>query len=685
MTTLHGDAIDDIRELRLTSFEPTIARDASDDAAVRTRFRMLYATDEPARVRGNDQTVQVANALGEILAAKTPARLEGASRDLSSYQGESRRLRQVSAFEGIPRLWGVGSAAGRPVLVCEWVDGVTVRDVADKLRHQAPSAIAALARDVMAVLARVAELDRPLAHGSIDADAVLIRTDRRTLQRQCDERSFDVCLLDFGAVSSGATPAGDVAATNALVRELALSNGEKGLLDTLDLSGNGPACGKALAHMLRRGLAGKRKKDASASTAADWRDAYAAIADERPGDLAVRTVSRRRFAVAAGIGAVAALAVGSGVVAWLASRPRGSSLEPLRSAAWDGSTGLLWVQDADTGLWGLLDTESHWAVKPAFEDAGNEEHCFSEGLMAACADPDSDEGYGYVDGYGAWAIDPQFSLAGDFHDGLAVCCTMAKSGDILYHAHGYIDTSGDWVIEPGFLEAADFSEGLAACCNVETKLYGYVDGSGAWAIEPTFVDAGAFSEGLAACASDAGLYGYIDKTGQMVISPRFSWAHAFSEDLAVCAEDVEKGYGYVNSAGAWVIEPRFVFASEFSQGLARCAEGSRAGDSFGPSGYVNSRGAWVIEPRFARAADFSEGLAACAEDLDGLVGYIDTAGEWAIEPRFEEACDFANGLAAVKDPRTSLWGFVDANGDWAAGDGPRFANVGWPADRRTLM
>lgn len=379
-----------------------------------------------------------------------------------------------------------------------------------------------------------------------------------------------------------------------------------------------------------------------ATTAGASQQAHSSVRGTRNAQPAARPIPRRRFvAAAAGIATVAVVGGLAGALRpweWLGenaadgepeARDRGSSGG---TVAYEGGT-LLLAQDADTMLWGYVNSQRQWVVAPQFEKTPG---FFSEGL--AFAQDDNTGLFGYIDYNGAWAIEPRFSTAGTFfEDGLAPV-----------QAHGEYD-----------------------------DLLGWVDKTGAWAIEPFCQSGGAFREGFASFSLDeatstAARYGFINTKGNTIIEPKFFEAGAFSsEGLAACAEHVSS-WGWVDSTGAWAIEPSFWRAERFSDGLAAAMEPWSE-----LWGYVDTSGAWAIEPTFASARGFSAGMAAVKDAESARWGCIDAAGTWVVEPVFTQLGEFSHGLAPAQDARSQMFGYIDDQGQWVIS--PTFASVGLPA------
>jgi hypothetical protein len=319
-------------------------------------------------------------------------------------------------------------------------------------------------------------------------------------------------------------------------------------------------------------------------------------------------------------------------------------------------------------------------------------------LLPAPADSGEDALWGFIDTNGKWVIKPQFQDAYRFHDGLALV--------ELHGKWGFVNQSATLVIPARFTEAYEFSGGLARVATgpaqdpsqtlklfLTASGYGFIDKTGKMVIAPTWNDAGDFSEGLAPVMKGESC-GYIDTRGRLVIPLKFGLATSFSEGLAaVCGKD---GWGYIDKTGAWAIQPVSdnAILSEiglpdetwqlpvrsFQGGLAPVALDKPATE-FPPIGgwrYIDKTGKKAAAGQtFNRAGEFSEGLATVQDSKSEKWGFIDTSGKIVIEPQFEGSVDqyvrsnqgFHQGLAAAG--LNGKIGYIDKTGKWVIQ--PRFA------------
>lgn len=107
------------------------------------------------------------------------------------------------------------------------------------------------------------------------------------------------------------------------------------------------------------------------------------------------------------------------------------------------------AKDPITHVWGYIDKDGTWVIKPQFEVA----YSFSQGL-AMVLDPASDN-YGFIDKNGDWKIPPRFRLpdgnAGDLsytfdaNGRVFVVADLPDGSNSARNRYGWIDTDGNWV------------------------------------------------------------------------------------------------------------------------------------------------------------------------------------------------------------------------------------------------
>lgn len=122
---------------------------------------------------------------------------------------EYRNSLAVSHLKGLPRVLGLGNAKSKPIIVREYVNGITLAESMDQLPHIdlgartgiEPITVAAIAKAVLKTLINAQSLEGAFAHRDLSPRNIIIRTDKASLQQQVDSCCFDICLVDLGSAS----------------------------------------------------------------------------------------------------------------------------------------------------------------------------------------------------------------------------------------------------------------------------------------------------------------------------------------------------------------------------------------------------------------------------------------------------------------------------------------------------
>lgn len=145
----------------------------------------------------------------------------------------------------------------------------------------------------------------------------------------------------------------------------------------------------------------------------------------------------------------------------------------------------------DNNLWGYVDEEGKWVIKPKFSDAED----FSEGFAAVLLDGK----WGYIKSDGKWLVKPRFYDAGSFKYGIAVV-----EDDDFY----VIDKTGKIALAPGeklsLVKGTNGKYGLGVIYDdseTESRIR--------WVIKPQF-DEGFEWDSNIVVREDVGLWGIID-------------------------------------------------------------------------------------------------------------------------------------------------------------------------------
>lgn len=215
--------------LRLLDFEPARPLVAADRDAFKRRYSILFADDGAGRRGGLGLVRRVTNAYGEVLALKTLL-LPGMGTDylpagsgdpdatilsdrrqealLAAFRAEYESQRALQELACVPKLLGWGIADGAPAVLMEWVEGITLARAQEMLAiddadRVSPPVVAALGRDLYAVLDSLAGSEVPVVHRDVSPTNVMVRTSRRSVDQQVADGSFDLCLVDFGSSVAG--------------------------------------------------------------------------------------------------------------------------------------------------------------------------------------------------------------------------------------------------------------------------------------------------------------------------------------------------------------------------------------------------------------------------------------------------------------------------------------------------
>ncbi len=210
--------------VRIEGFEPVeYLADGAREGYLR-RFTTVFVDEASERRGGVGRVLRAANPRGERLALKFLVLPEGADEAAeaalrATFEEEFRAHQRLSGLRGFPRLYGRGLADGVPVVVMEWIEGLTLERAARQLAvddagRLSPLTAARIGRDLFDLLARMDLLKCGLAHRDISPANVMVETARLSLCDQVEEGVFELRLIDFG--SSAVLDEGSTAVTGRL-------------------------------------------------------------------------------------------------------------------------------------------------------------------------------------------------------------------------------------------------------------------------------------------------------------------------------------------------------------------------------------------------------------------------------------------------------------------------------------
>ena len=163
---------------------------------------------------GLGETRRVRTAAGDVLACKVmllPGRALFSSDDAygaevahreRAFREEYDALCRLSNFKGFVKAHAYGWLGDAPVILMEWVEGVSLADVMAKRGALQALAAAQVGRDLFHLLARLEWQADLFVHRDISPANVMVRTHGATFDEQMAVGAFDVCLIDFGSATT---------------------------------------------------------------------------------------------------------------------------------------------------------------------------------------------------------------------------------------------------------------------------------------------------------------------------------------------------------------------------------------------------------------------------------------------------------------------------------------------------
>lgn len=714
----------DMQIIELDSFVTAFPVQPGKESATKRRFMTLFAADEQVQVGGTSYVCKVQSFTGETFALKrlltasmlpTDANMTPEDRaritrgHAAAFYEEYKNQLLVSHMRGFPKLYGYGTIGDDPAIIMEWVEGVSVRDIARRRFLDGPPiathTIAEIGIAVLEALDGIERLDNTLAHRDISPANIMVRTNKTSLEDQIAAGSFDICLIDFGSASAYTPEDASFTIVSQVWRNGTPEYAPPEMLTQdiphIDKLRKSPAIDVfALCSVLYELYAGHTP----------WRigehpetSPFRLKTEHSAEELEVREQADAPFVYA----------IMSGLAVDQSERPSVHDLlkklriydapyQPETASAGDMAGGeadkgrdvrpTLRERVLPVGLYTPDSTKLEVArVADGGKRAGEDIPAFQKpkgitrrslivgGIALAAA---AIAGGGIV---ASLAPKPSFDFSG------YPSTDVIWDGGSLYPAMQLSDSS--WSLyqtgtgaraplgtdrEPG-----RFCCGLIKVHDAASDRYGFMTAAGsssagdlssAWAILPAFANAGDFSQtDFVAAVQDAesGLWGYADVHGNKAIAAAYSEASAFGSGYAAVREQGSTLWKLIDVSGAEKLAPRFLQLGTCSEeGLMAAAEQSTA-----RWGFVGLDGSWAIPETYPQVRRFSERLAACLmDDERGLWGYIATDGSAVIEARYSDARPFADGLAPAKDPKTQLWGLIDTTGAWHVE--PRYLSLG---------
>lgn len=730
--------------IEIDEFEPAFPVASSQRDEVMRRFSTLFLEKSHPRHYGSNGVVNKArNVYGEVFAVKrlradldaTPLPdippTRASSGAIAAFRKEYESQLAIANVKGFPKPYGFGSTDFGPLIVMEWVEGLSLNDLLEMhLKDPSilsdPSSIMAIGAELFSILANLDALASRPVHRDLSPSNVIIKTSNRSLDDQMASCDFDICIIDFGSTTLIDEHDPSFTAITSIVRHGTPEYAPPEMLtetlpNILELRQSPSIDIYAICSILYQALTGHTPYQLSehlgevpyllkAQTSPPpldipgYEKACSAIMQglsqdqaQRPSALQMRDIlmaacGKERMRSAPWDGSQAQSTSEDRLSPMMAMAKGGTSVRKASFAhavdqSGDGSS----AQDAIAGhsmsrrkflalgglgavllLGGGVAASlllSREEIEPQEDATAIGAPSYTGGTLYSAQDPTT-KLWGYLNAQREWVIAPSFqNVPGLFVDGLALIKDQ-HTGE-----YGYINEKGEWAIEPKYHTANMFGEGLAfvqAPYGEEAApRAGWIDQQGNWAIKPAYYGGGVFTNGLATFKSSntaASRWGYLDQSGNQVIEEQFMDAGSFADNGLALASLHIGLYGWIDKNGSWVIEPQYGKAQSFSEDLAGYME------TFSEKwGYIDSSGNEVLPPVYASARLFKSGLAACKDSDNKLWGFINKKGEWAIEPQFARAGDFAHGLAPAQDAESGNFGYIDDTGYWVIP--PQYSDV----------
>ena len=220
------------------------------------------------------------------------------------------------------------------------------------------------------------------------------------------------------------------------------------------------------------------------------------------------------------------------------------------------------AQEKEKALYGIVDSQGTWIVKPSFHYLGH----FANG---AAEYQDGENLVGLVDKTGTITVPARWQQIGYFNK---YGVTVAKQND----KWGLINSKGNWLVDPLNEDYWSPPSDGGPTAFKKSNRWGYVNSKGDWIIEPRFTDAASFSEGIAAVKDASGKTGLIDEKGNWILLPKFDTiASGFRDGRATVADEsgLFSRYGLIDKKGEIVVPVAFDGIEHTGSGIFRLKYG----------------------------------------------------------------------------------------------------------------
>lgn len=642
----------------LDTFEPAVAFDPAKRDESRRRFSMFLVQSEAGQ--GGTGVVQRAtNTAGEIFAIKrlhvsdtTDERIAAGMRAVLFE--EYRNQLTVSHLKGFPRVYGYGTSNGEPLIVMEWVEGSTLKNITPQLPHEdggvRGDAVAAIGVAVLSILNNVRHLDTGVAHRDISPRNIMVATSERSLQDQLATLDFDIRLIDFGSSTAlnpidptftvradvwrGGTP--EYAPPEMLTHDIAGIETRR-LSPTVDIYALSSVlyelyCGHTPFNLQALGTASPYRVKTEtafevpqARTAADEALISIIVAglavdqERRPSVEQMLDLLRRWQSSELGDWPTPEPVWGSGAMdAQTTYIGPGTSVDEPVPATFDTAQPVMFPLDDDVAA--PVDpfaAAPNAVAESAPLDNGHQDRAPYLPVPVVLEAPRA-----------AYGADAAVSAAASMPPAADTAAPVAQNAIFGGAAAGPSVSS----VSAGFSSAAS----AAPTAGAATKAAASVS-------RRAFLAAG----GLALTALAGG--------------GAFLLTHSSNSgsDTAVAADAKSE-----NNSSKSKKDSDSDSSDDTSPSSTISVEMRYAAQSDGKWGLIDDTGAWKVKPTYSDMRLYGAGLAAALDSSSGMWGYIDQDGQWAIEPQFSDTRPFNDYGAVAQDAQTSFWGVLNRQGKW---------------------
>lgn len=196
------------RLIKLDFFEPEgafVGPEEKEKAA--SNFKELF-TEGDVHEGGSGRVEKVSNANGKAFyALKMP--LSNSESAVLSFSEEIKNTKILSRQLGFPcpTFYGYGAIEGTPAFLVEWIEGETIVTASDLKsedhlgKRVTPKLVALLGISMLKIIERLSFDEGAFVHRDISAKNIMLRTNARSVNKQVQDETFDLCFIDFGSAT----------------------------------------------------------------------------------------------------------------------------------------------------------------------------------------------------------------------------------------------------------------------------------------------------------------------------------------------------------------------------------------------------------------------------------------------------------------------------------------------------